>query len=177
MFSPWLEETFTKVSSKVENLLVHLFSFLPRFLLSIFSFSPFVSFLSFPHFLFLGEGTIVYKDAYGCDYTGDWSYFLSFLPFSLSLFLSFSFFSLFSTYRRDNKPHGYGVFKGEGVVYDGEWRGGKREGKGKMVFVEGEGENEKYEGEWKNDLIDGKFVFLFLCFLFFLFLLTFLFFF
>ena len=76
--------------------------------------------------------------------------------------------------------HGYGIYKwggvneGGGRTYEGNWKDGKMEGKGKLMFVDGsyyEGEfvegkkwgkgiyvwnKEKYyDGEWKNDKQNG----------------------
>ena len=57
-----------------------------------------------------------------------------------------------------------GIINGNGIIlynkndeckrkeYDGEWKDGKKEGKGIMYWNNGE----RYEGDWKNDKIEGK---------------------
>lgn len=52
-----------------------------------------------------------------------------------------------------NLPHGKGkcIFE-DGLIYNGSWVNGKREGVGKMTFPN----NDYYEGEWKNDAPNGK---------------------
>ena len=52
-------------------------------------------------------------------------------------------------------PHGYGVNRDTIMddIYTGEWRDGKREGKGTEYFNYPNGE--RYEGEFKNDLRNG----------------------
>lgn len=39
-----------------------------------------------------------------------------------------------------------------GEKYDGEWRSGKREGKGILLFPNGD----KYQGEFRDDQVEGK---------------------
>lgn len=39
-----------------------------------------------------------------------------------------------------------------GDKYDGDWKNGKREGRGNQSFAVGT----KYEGEWKNDKMNGR---------------------
>ena len=43
-----------------------------------------------------------------------------------------------------------------GSVYEGEWKAGRIEGKGKLFYPSGK---LAYEGEWKNDCFHGKGVF------------------
>ena len=52
-----------------------------------------------------------------------------------------------------NLPHGKGkcIFE-DGLVYNGSWVNGKREGARKMTFPN----KDYYEGEWKNDAPNGK---------------------
>ncbi len=40
----------------------------------------------------------------------------------------------------------------DGSKYIGDFRNGRREGKGKMIYAN----NSNYEGEWKNDVMHGK---------------------
>jgi len=40
----------------------------------------------------------------------------------------------------------------DGQVYEGEWRDGKRNGKGTNTWPDGN----KYEGDWKDDKVEGK---------------------
>lgn len=47
--------------------------------------------------------------------------------------------------------HGFGISVRSSGRYDGEWKQGKREGKGKMIYTLGG----KYEGEWKNNVFHG----------------------
>lgn len=54
-------------------------------------------------------------------------------------------------FENDN-PHGFGVSVTRSGKYEGEWKAGKREGKGKMRFLLG-GE---YDGEWKNNRFHGR---------------------
>lgn len=76
---------------------------------------------------------------------------------------------------KEDELHGYGLFRApgvesegfwvnsllegvgvtrqsDGVVYEGEFKGGKRNGKGKLVLQN----QEVYEGEFKNDVPDGQ---------------------
>ena len=46
-----------------------------------------------------------------------------------------------------------------GEVYDGEWKNGMREGRGKMhvkMHFNGEVYHEVYDGEWKNGMRGGR---------------------
>jgi hypothetical protein len=40
----------------------------------------------------------------------------------------------------------------DGAIYEGEWRNGRKEGKGKMIFSKGG----VYEGDWRKDQREGK---------------------
>lgn len=49
---------------------------------------------------------------------------------------------------------GYGVYKWRnGNVYDGYWKQNKKDGQGKMTFLE---EEKVYEGQWKEGYKHGK---------------------
>lgn len=54
------------------------------------------------------------------------------------------------SFAHDN-PNGFGVAHTRSGKYEGEWKAGKREGKGKMEFVLGG----TYEGEWKDNRFHG----------------------
>jgi hypothetical protein len=54
---------------------------------------------------------------------------------------------------KDGKRHGKGkMIYNNGDVYEGDWKEGKRHGKGKMIYNEGD----VYEGEWKKGKKHGK---------------------
>ena len=61
--------------------------------------------------------------------------------------------SYFGEVNNNNIPHGKGKCTFEdGFVYEGYWKNGKREGKGKFTYPN----NKDYaEGMWKNDLMNG----------------------
>ena len=57
----------------------------------------------------------------------------------------------------DNVKHGRGTWlrnykDGDGDLYEGYWKDGKREGKGRMFYYDGS----TYEGEWKADTWNGR---------------------
>jgi len=42
-------------------------------------------------------------------------------------------------------------------IYNGYWKGGKRDGEGTMEYnLEGEEERKSYTGNWKDDKLDGQ---------------------
>ncbi|MEM3000944.1 MAG: hypothetical protein QXP41_01955 [Candidatus Nitrosocaldus sp.] len=48
--------------------------------------------------------------------------------------------------------NGYGVYLyNSGMVYEGEWKNGRRDGKGILTYPDGT----RYEGEWKNNRMHG----------------------
>jgi len=54
---------------------------------------------------------------------------------------------------KDGKPNGKGkMIFDDGAVYDGNWVNGALSGQGKIIYANGV----KYEGTWKNDLQDGQ---------------------
>ena len=58
---------------------------------------------------------------------------------------------------KDGKRHGLGIIKyNDGRVYDGEWKAGKRDGRGKLAYQRRSGKYHCYVGEWKNDCKHGK---------------------
>ncbi|MBN2039416.1 MAG: hypothetical protein JW864_05205, partial [Spirochaetes bacterium] len=51
---------------------------------------------------------------------------------------------------------GYGTFiYDDGSAYTGEFKNGKRHGKGKMTWASGSMKGETYEGEWSDNEING----------------------
>jgi hypothetical protein len=56
---------------------------------------------------------------------------------------------------KDGKPEGYGtVTYKDGSKFEGHFRGGKRQGQGKLIAADGK--TVAYEGEWKDDKRNGK---------------------
>eukprot|EP01054_Gregarina_sp_Poly1_P003455 Gregarina_sp_Poly_1__3454@NODE_1_length_32023_cov_193_025347_g0_i0_p2_GENE_NODE_1_length_32023_cov_193_025347_g0_i0NODE_1_length_32023_cov_193_025347_g0_i0_p2_ORF_typecomplete_len3260_score441_33MORN/PF02493_20/2_5e02MORN/PF02493_20/0_011MORN/PF02493_20/9_5MORN/PF02493_20/6_7e02MORN/PF02493_20/1_9e03MORN/PF02493_20/6_6MORN/PF02493_20/0_94MORN/PF02493_20/9_4e03MORN/PF02493_20/3_3e06MORN/PF02493_20/3_5MORN/PF02493_20/1_9e02MORN/PF02493_20/0_0024MORN/PF02493_20/0_00027MORN/PF02493_20/0_024C2/PF0016 len=55
-------------------------------------------------------------------------------------------------------PHGRGTLYAKDGEYDGEWKHGRRHGKGRFVYREhplANGKQRVYEGDWANDVPDG----------------------
>ena len=50
---------------------------------------------------------------------------------------------------------GKGFMKYTEAIYEGEWKNGKNEGKGKITIFLEEGKCDIYEGEWKNGVKNG----------------------
>jgi hypothetical protein len=43
-----------------------------------------------------------------------------------------------------------------GDIYEGEWKNGKRDGKGTIIYGNGEFKGDKYVGDWLNDIKNGE---------------------
>jgi hypothetical protein len=76
--------------------------------------------------------------------------------FYLLLFLGVLSFYLFNPFDnecvRGNCKDGFAVyFFHSGIKYEGNWKNGKRHGKGTLTYPDGS----KYEGEWKNNKMEG----------------------
>lgn len=76
--------------------------------------------------------------------------------FYLVLFLGVGIFYLLNPFKNEcvsgDCSNGYGVYKfHSGLKYEGEWKDGKRHGKGKLIYPE----IYTYTGEWSNNKMDG----------------------
>jgi hypothetical protein len=68
--------------------------------------------------------------------------------------LAISIFNPFDNNRCINGDckNGHGIYVyNSGMMYEGEWKDGKRHGKGRLIYPDGT----MYEGEWKDDRMDG----------------------